>query len=131
MARRLLGPGAVVVVAASVVSYVGAVDPNVDGHYPTCPFLALTGYQCPGCGSLRTIHALAHGHVREALGLNVLAVAMLPVLAFFFVRWTAARVRDRPARARAGDPRLIWALFGGIVLFWVLRNLPFGSFLAA
>ncbi|TDD63333.1 DUF2752 domain-containing protein [Actinomadura rubrisoli] len=130
-ARRLLGPGAVLVLAASVVSYVGAVDPNVDGHYPTCPFLALTGYQCPGCGSLRTIHALAHGQFGEAFGLNVLAVTMLPVLVFFWVRWTAARVRNRPSRTRAGDSRLIWALFGTIMLFWLVRNLPFGSVLAA
>ncbi|WP_165495181.1 DUF2752 domain-containing protein [Actinomadura roseirufa] len=130
-AARLLAPAGVLVLAVSVVSYVAVVDPNQHGHYPTCPFLALTGLQCPGCGSLRMIHALAHGRPREALGLNVFAVSMLPVLAFFWVRWTAARARDRPTRTKPGDPRLIWALFTGIVLFWLLRNLPFGSGLAA
>jgi len=131
VARRLLLPGGVLVLAASIVTYLAAVDPNQDGHYPTCPFLAVTGYQCPGCGSLRTVHALAHGDLREAFGLNVFAVVMVPVLVFFWLRWTAARLQGRPVRAKAGDPRLIWALFASIVLFWLLRNLPAASFLAA
>ncbi|MFI0355838.1 DUF2752 domain-containing protein [Actinomadura sp. 9N407] len=130
-AFRLAAPGGVLVLAAAVVGFVAVVDPNADGTYPTCPFLALTGHQCPGCGALRTLHALAHGQLGEALALNVFVVSMLPVLAFFWLRWTVARARDRPARARAGDPRLIWALFAGIMAFWLVRNLPFGAFLAA
>ena len=39
--------------ALAATAYVGLVDPNESGHYPTCPFLALTGRFCPGCGSLR------------------------------------------------------------------------------
>ncbi|WP_242889957.1 DUF2752 domain-containing protein [Actinomadura litoris] len=129
--RRLVLPGGVLVLAGVVVAYVAAVDPNQAGNYPTCPFLSLTGRQCPGCGSLRTIHALAHGEVREALGLNLFAMVMLPVLAFFWGRWTVARALDRPSRTKAGDPRLIWGLLGAVMLFWLVRNLPFGAFLSA
>jgi hypothetical protein len=56
---------------------------------------------------------------------------MLPVLAFFWTRWTVARARRRPVRRRVGDPRLIWGLFGLVLAFWLVRNLPFGAFLAA
>ena len=129
--RRLWRPVGVLILAVSVVSYVAAVDPGEAGHYPTCPFLALTGYECPGCGALRTIHAVAHGQLRDAVGLNVFAVVMIPVLAFFWVRWAAARALDRPVRSRVADPRLIWAVLGVVLLFWVARNLPFGAFLAA
>jgi Protein of unknown function (DUF2752) len=128
---RLAAPAAVLLLAATAVGYLAAVDPNESGHYPTCPFRALTGYQCPGCGSLRTIHALAHGHLREAFGLNVFALTMIPVLAFFWVRWTISRARGRPTRTKAADPRWIWALLVAVMLFWLVRNLPFGSFLAA
>ncbi|GAA4065147.1 DUF2752 domain-containing protein [Actinomadura miaoliensis] len=131
LAGRLAAPVGVLLLTGAVVSYVAAVDPNEDGHYPTCPFLALTGYQCPGCGALRTVHALAHGQLGQALGLNVFVVAMLPVLAFFWLRWTIARAGDRPTRTKAGDPRLIWALFALVMAFWLVRNLPFGAFLAA
>jgi hypothetical protein len=47
------------------------------------------------------------------------------------VRWTIARVRGRPTRTKAGDPRLIWAFFALVMVFWLVRNLPFGAFLAA
>ena len=131
VALRLLRPGGVLLLTTAVVSYIAAVDPNESGHYPTCPFLALTGLQCPGCGSMRTIHALAHGDVQTALGLNVLTLAAIPALAFFWFRWAKARARDRPTRTKAARPALIWALFGAVVLFWLVRNLPLGSFLAA
>lgn len=128
--RRLAAPVGVLALAAGVVTYVGAVDPNEPGHYPTCPFLYLTGLQCPGCGSLRTVHALAHGDVGTALGLNALTVAMVPVLLFFWGRWALARARNRPSRKRAGSPWAIWGLFAVVIVFWVVRNLPFGAFLA-
>ncbi|SPT58216.1 MULTISPECIES: DUF2752 domain-containing protein [Actinomadura] len=130
-AVRLLQPGGVLFLTVAAVSLVAVVDPNEEGHYPTCPFLSLTGFQCPGCGSMRTVHALAHGRVQEAFALNVLTVVMLPLLAFFWLRWARARTLDRPARTKAGHPALIWLLFGVIVVFWVVRNLPFGAFLAA
>ncbi|WP_225994232.1 DUF2752 domain-containing protein [Actinomadura rudentiformis] len=128
---RLARPMGVLVAATAVVSYLAVVDPNESGHYPTCPFLALTGYQCPGCGSLRTIHALAHGNLGEAFGLNIFAVAMIPVLAFFWIRWTIASARGRPVRTTLADPRLLWGFLALVLLFWLVRNLPFGSFLAA
>ncbi|MEU4825367.1 DUF2752 domain-containing protein [Actinomadura sp. NPDC023710] len=131
LAVRLLRPGGVLILSVAAVSYVAAVDPNEAGHYPTCPFLALTGFQCPGCGSMRTVHALAHGHLQEAFGLNVLTVAMLPVLVFFWLRWARARALDRPVRTKVAHPALIWILFGAILLFWLIRNLPVGSALAA
>ncbi|RSN66928.1 MULTISPECIES: DUF2752 domain-containing protein [Actinomadura] len=130
-ARRLLSPLGVAVLAVAATGYVAAVDPNEQGHYPTCPFLALTGYQCPGCGALRTVHAVAHGQLGEAVALNVFTVTMLPVLLFFWVRWAVARARDRPTRTKAADPRLIWAFFAVVMVFWVVRNLPFGAALAA
>lgn len=130
-ARRLARPAGVLAAAVAAVSYVAAIDPNQEGHYPTCPFLSLTGLQCPGCGSLRTVHALAHGRLDEAVALNVFAVAMFPLLAFFWLRWTRARALDRPTRTKVAHPALIWALFGAVLLFWLVRNLPFGAFLAA
>ncbi|MFI0479794.1 DUF2752 domain-containing protein [Actinomadura sp. 9N215] len=130
-ALRLLAPVGVLAAATAAVCYVAAVDPNQEGHYPTCPFLSVTGWQCPGCGSMRTVHALAHGRIEDALGLNILAMAAVPVLAFFWFRWARARARGRPVRVKAARPALIWALFATVLIFGLVRNLPFGSFLAA
>jgi hypothetical protein len=40
---RRWSPWTVLAGVAAVAGYVAAIDPNRPGHYPTCPFLALTG----------------------------------------------------------------------------------------
>jgi hypothetical protein len=128
--RALLPPlGAALAVGAATL-YVGAVDPNEAGHYPTCPFLALTGLYCPGCGGLRTVHALVHGDVHAALGLNALVVVMAPVAVLLWVRWLVLAWQGKPARIRLPHPAYGWALLGLVIVFSVVRNLPFGAFLA-
>ena len=48
--------------------------------YPPCPLHALAGLYCPGCGSLRAVHQLLHGHVRAAFGYNPVLLIILPFL---------------------------------------------------
>ncbi len=123
-------PVAVLAAALGAAAYVAAVDPNRPGHYPTCPFFALTGYYCPGCGALRMVHALTHGHVAEAFGHNPLAFVTLPYLGYLWEVWAVAAWRARPPRARLPGPVAATAYAVAIVLFWVVRNLPFGHALA-
>jgi hypothetical protein len=123
-ARPLLVAGA----AVAAVAWVGAVDPNEPGHYPGCPFLALTGWFCPGCGSLRALHALAHGDVRDALARNPLTVLAVPVLVVWWVGWLTRVLRRRP-RSWAAPGWTIWALLGVVLVFTVARNLPGAAFL--
>lgn len=126
----LLGPlGALAGVSAAFL-YVGAVDPNEQGHYPTCPFLAMTGLYCPGCGGLRMAHAVGNGQFGEAVGLNLLAFALLPVAAILWVQWTVSAARGRPFESRLISPMIIIAVSVIVVIFWVVRNLPFGQALA-
>lgn len=123
-------PAATLAAAGAVLAYVRTIDPNSPGHYPTCPFLAISGFFCPGCGTLRAVHALTHGDLGEAVGLNVFTVSMIPLLAFLWLRWAVASFRGRPSRTRPADPRLIWLLLAAVVVFWITRNLPFGATLA-
>lgn len=99
-------------------------DPRIRGVYPICPFLGLTGYHCPGCGTLRALYHLLHGDLVAALGYNPLTVLSLPIVAY-----SCANGALRSFRL-GGLPRIfiphhfIWALFVGIVVFWLLRNIP-------
>ena len=122
-------PAGVAAVTACFVGFVGVVDPNRSGHYPTCPFLLITGYYCPGCGSLRAIHALAHGRPLEALDRNPLLVAVLPFLLAAYLGWARRRIWERP-RTWLAPPAVIWGLLVVLIAFWVLRNLPAFSWLA-
>jgi hypothetical protein len=129
--RRALGPpAAVFAAAAAAATYVAMVDPNEQGHYPACPFRSLTGCYCPGCGSLRMIHAAAHGHIGEAFGRNPLAFALLPVFGYVWVRWAVAAARGRPASYVLFRPWLVWAFIPLVLAFWLVRNLPAGRALA-
>lgn len=128
--RGRWAPYAVLAAVAGATGYVALVDPNRPGHYPICPFYALTGYYCPGCGSLRMVHALTRGHVAEAFGLNALTLTALPVLACLWGRWAIAVRHGRPLQAKILQPWVIIVLAVVSVVFWVLRNLPAGQALA-
>jgi hypothetical protein len=115
-----LGVGAAALVGAG---YVAAVDPSSAGHYPTCPFLAITGWYCPGCGALRAVHALAQGDLMTALARNPFAVVALAYVVIAWVLWLQRTATERPVRWLAPA----WVLYGvlaAILVFGVLRNLP-------
>lgn len=122
--RGALAFAAVTAAAAAVTVGVATVSPEESGHYPTCPFLALTGLYCPGCGSLRAVHALAHGDLLTAWDRNPLAVLLLP---FVLVAWAAWGLRLlgvsawHPSRIPAG---WIWGLLAVVVVYWIARNVP-------
>ncbi|WP_431909041.1 DUF2752 domain-containing protein [Nonomuraea jabiensis] len=128
--KELLAPLGVAGATGAVFAFVGMVDPNQPGHYPTCPFLWMTGLYCPGCGTLRTIHALAHLDPATALGMNPLAVAMMPFLLFWWGRWVVRAWQGRPRRTTLAHPAWLWAFIAIVMVYWVVRNLPFGAFLA-
>jgi len=99
-------------------------DPADDARYPTCPFLAVTGRWCPGCGSLRGLRALLRGDVAAAAGFNILLLVAVPYLLYSWAAWAAetrGRARPAPLRLPAGA---VVAIGVGAVVFAVLRNLP-------
>jgi hypothetical protein len=101
-----------------------ACDPATSAIFPPCPFRALTGLRCPGCGTLRALHQLLHGNLLAALRLNPLMVLSLPFLAYGLldeVVYQASGYRLRRARIGAGA---IWLLLVVILAFWGLRNIP-------
>jgi len=125
----LRSPLGVAALAAAAVGVVATVDPNEPGHYPACPLLALTGAFCPGCGSLRAVHAMAHGDLMTAVGLNVLTVLAVLPLGVVWLQWVRRSWTGRPKSSLAPAAAL-WALTALIIGFGVLRNLPMGAVLA-
>lgn len=125
-AARAAVPAGVLAAVAGAFAYVGAVDPNEPGHYPACPLLRLTGLYCPGCGGLRSAHAVAHGDLPAALQANAPAVLGYAAFAVLWTVWVVRAVRGRPLRIDP-PPVLLWSLGALLLVFTVVRNLPFGD----
>lgn len=121
--RALVGPLGMAVLTAAAAVVVSTVDPNQPGHYPTCPSLLVTGFFCPGCGTLRAANALLNGDLAGALQMNVLAVLAIPVVLASWVAWLrrAATGRPRSWLAPWWVPAGTLAL---LVVFAVARNIP-------
>ncbi|SDP44823.1 Protein of unknown function [Pedococcus dokdonensis] len=119
----LRAPGLAATATVAVMTTVALVDPNQPGHYPTCPFLALSGYYCPGCGTLRGLHDLAHGDLAGALARNPLMVLAAGGLLVAFVLWSRRLWLGRP-RTRVAPAALLYGLLALVLAFWVLRNVP-------
>ncbi|WP_336003994.1 DUF2752 domain-containing protein [Streptomyces sp. KLMMK] len=125
--RRLAAPLGVAAGLAAAFGFVGAVDPGRPGHYPACPLLRWTGLYCPGCGGLRGVHALAHGDLPAALGANALAVAGYAAFAVLWCVWITRVLRGHEGVQLSPRARHWWALGTLVLLFTVVRNLPFGA----
>ncbi len=96
-----------------------------------CPVRLLTGFYCPGCGASRALRSVLHLELYQALRYNVMVTLALPFAAAYFAALAYSYIRygeDRVSRRVPSGP-LWWAL-AAVLLFGVLRNLPWFSFLA-
>jgi hypothetical protein len=99
-------------------------DPSHYGFYPRCPLFVLTGWECPGCGTLRALHQLSHGNFAAAWQLNPLTVSLLPVGLWLGLReivWQCWRIRWPGLVTK---PVYGWTLAAILLLFGIVRNLP-------
>ena len=106
-ARRL----AVAAAGAAALVFLYFWNPSDIQAFPKCPFLALTGFKCPGCGTLRATHALLHFRLADAARLNLLLVVFIPVLACMCI--------SRKFRSHVMLGRVLLTL---IIAWWIARN---------
>ena len=95
-----------------------------DDPYPNCPFLWLTGYYCPGCGSLRAYHQLLRGNVDGAIGLNPVTVLALPVMIYALASAWLLGFRGTGLPRPRWSAGASWSVGVFLVAFAVVRNLP-------
>ena len=88
--------------------------------HPVCGFHAATGRPCPTCGLTRSLDALLHGRIREALHDNPLAAVFFALLALWVGAGALARLLGRNLLlvTTPREDRLFWIL----LLFAFLAN---------
>ena len=91
-----------------------------------CPFHAVTGLYCPGCGMFRAAGALMRGDVGQAVRYNALSVVLLPMLFVLAARATIRYIRCAPP-VPASRLEMVVSIGTATasLLYAVARNLPF------
>lgn len=106
----------------AIIIYYALHDPADGGRAPRCVFKALTGFDCPGCGSQRALHALLNGRIAEAWRYNAMLFFLVPVSAVFGVAEYAPQRFPRLA-ALLLRPVTIALILALILGWWIIRNL--------
>jgi hypothetical protein len=96
-----------------------------------CPFEHLTGLDCPGCGSTRSLGALTRLDLGAALDHNVLVPFALAFVMVSWALWMVATWRSRPTPTLVRGPTAILAIGLVFIAFTVVRNLDAGDWLAS
>ncbi|MGO8929832.1 MAG: DUF2752 domain-containing protein [Limisphaerales bacterium] len=117
----VLGACGLLAGAAGVVLF--CFDPTQYHFYPVCFFHKTTGLLCPGCGALRGLHQLLHGHLAAAFRFNPVLVVSLPFLFWFGARYGLQQARNQPASIGL-RPFWLWLILGTVLVVSVARNLP-------
>lgn len=127
-ARRLGGPLATAAAVGMAALALHVRDPHQRGSWGLCPFKAITGWDCPGCGGLRAVNDLGHGQLAEAAHSNLLFVASLPVVLTLWALWVRRGWTGAPSRGRVPFARPLLVGYAVLlVAFTVFRNTPWGS----
>ncbi|WP_051621377.1 DUF2752 domain-containing protein [Leeuwenhoekiella sp. MAR_2009_132] len=100
-------------------------NPEVHSFFPKCPFLSITGLQCPGCGSQRAIHHILNGHLVSAIKQNAMLVIAIPYvsLGMFLDYKKSLSPKLLQLRNKLYGITAIWFILGLVVSFWIFRNI--------
>ena len=115
---------AFVVAACCVLAVLFIFNPTEYAWMPKCPVKLLFGVDCPGCGVQRALHALLHGHIREAIGYNLFLVVAFPYLIAVLISDAMKEGNLRRKLRSIVESR--WVTGGYIVIFFlwfIIRNI--------
>ncbi len=120
---RWRAPVATGLAALVGTAVVGIGNPNTT-HVPLCPLLAITGLDCPLCGSLRAVHSLTRADLLGALDHNLVFTAAAPFLVVAYGIWLL-RSLGRPVAPKLRLPPWTFSALLVLGLVWgVIRNVP-------
>lgn len=104
-------------------------SPLVNRIVPPCPFLWATDCYCPGCGATRAFQSLVRGDFGAAFSYNPLLILALPALGYVYLSFLGGAFFDRELPAPTGLRAWTWVIPVVLVIYWVIRNLPWEPFM--
>ena len=121
-ALKIAGIVVAAIIGASITVAYYFIDPMETSYMPRCIFKTLTGWECPGCGSQRMLHALLNGEWAAAWHANPFLLAFTPFL--LLLLYASANRRRHPRFYAVANSRPVIILFLAALVGWfILRNL--------
>lgn len=119
----ILRAAAAITATAALIAIYTALT-HLFGAMPRCVMKRLTGFDCPGCGSQRALHALLDGHPLEAWSYNLFLPFVVAYLLLLLAHWIfPASRRLGTLHRRLTSPAAIWTILSLIIVWTVVRNL--------
>ncbi|SFS31810.1 Protein of unknown function [Lutibacter maritimus] len=104
------------------------INPTNVNFLPKCPLYVTTGIYCPGCGSQRATHYLLNLNFIGVVKQNVLYILGLCIIVYHFLIIAINAVLKKRIYNYIYHPKTPLIILIIVLLFWVLRNLPFAPF---
>lgn len=130
MKKRIFTVAAAAFIAAAALFYLYFTGEGEGAGIP-CMFHQITGLYCSGCGASRALRSILHFDFYRALRYNAIFTVLLPFLAVYFGALGISYIRfgkDRISGKISMTP--VWVIISVAILYGILRNIPFFSFLA-
>ncbi|OZF48168.1 DUF2752 domain-containing protein [Rhodococcus sp. 14-1411-2a] len=127
--RSIAAPLGVAAAAVGGAALLHVRDPRTSTYLP-CPFHALTGLWCPGCGTTRALGDLTRGDIAAAASSNVVAVVVAVGALAVWALWLRARWTGHPLELPRFNRPTVIVLIAVLTVFTVVRNTPWGTAIA-
>lgn len=92
-------------------------------HVPLCFYHAITGHDCPGCGTTRAVFAILHGRFAAAASFNLLGYLVLVVVFRRMVTLAKPETATSWFNSRLADRVLLGAMISIAVLQYAYKLL--------
>ncbi len=104
------------------------INPSEVNFLPKCPLYLTTGIYCPGCGSQRATHHLLNFNFVGVLQQNILYIIGLLILGYHLIIISLNSIFEKNIYNYLYHPKTPIFLLIIIVIFWILRNIPYYPF---
>ncbi|HTN68798.1 MAG TPA: DUF2752 domain-containing protein [Dysgonamonadaceae bacterium] len=120
--KVLIAVAAILVATVLIIFFY--IDPDIYPFFPKCPFLVITGLECPGCGSQRSFHHLLHFNIAGAFLQNPLVVIFGPyILLGLYIEYLEGKKKFPKIRNYLFGKYAAIIILVVIIGFWIGRNI--------
>lgn len=124
--KRMNGRRVRIILAAVVAVTLGVLyylfNPATSLLAPKCVFKVITGFDCPGCGSQRLVHALLHGNFADAWHANAYLLCITPLL-LVMIYASMRRTRHPRLYAVLNSLPVIVVVSVSLIVWTIMRNI--------